>query len=857
MNLPKNYEPSQYEKDIYQLWEQSGAFEAKGKGEPFSMVMPPPNANANLHIGHALMFSIQDVLARYYRLQDRDVAWIPGADHAGFETQVVYEKHLAKEGKSRFDYSRQELYDGIYSFVQDNKQGFYDIFRTLGSSCDWSKFAFTLDDKVVNTAYETFKRLWNDGLVYRGERLVNFCTFHGTAFADIEVEYKDEPGKMYFIKFPLVSEGDDLSEDFVLIATTRPETMLGDVAVAVHPDDESLKHLIGRQVALPLTERHISIVADEMVDTSFGTGAVKITPAHDPNDFEVARRHDLPLVQVITEYGLLGLEAPARYHDLTIDEGRKRIVDELEELGLLEKIEEHSHRVGHCYKCGTIIQPLVRDQWFIDMKTLAKPAIEALRADKVRFYPTAKRDQVITYLENVKDWNISRQIVWGVSIPAFQNTEDIDDWIFDDRVDQETIQVDGKTYRRDPDVFDTWFTSGQWPFVTTGYPKGDDFSKYYPNSVMETGVDILYQWVARMIVLGIYVTGEIPFRDVYLHGMVRAEDGKKMSKSLGNVIDPNEILATHGSDALRMGMLAGRSAGYSAAFAPSKVDAGRNFCNKVWNIARYIEGVIGDDYHARKSSKFVSLADHWIVTRLNHAIESVSNDIEGYMFAEAYETVYHTIWDDFAGWYLEANKVEPNYSVLAYGLEVILKLAHPFMPFTTETIWQTLKWENDSMLAVAHWPKVLKCDADRADSFEDIKCIVSEVRAVAKNLGISKPILQYQASDLIESNLEQIKKLANLESATVVGEISGIRLSKTNQVASVFVTEEVAKGYLGKLEQRQTEEVLSVERLRARLGNKSYVDNAPQALVAETKQQLTDAERRLEQITTEIDSFTA
>lgn len=846
MKLPKVYEHGQYEGMIYELWEKSGAFTPKKGGEVFSMVMPPPNANANLHIGHALMFSIQDTIVRYHRLKGKNVAWIPGADHAGFETQVVYEKHLAKQGKSRFDLSREELYSGIYDFVQSNKQGFYDIFRSLGSSCDWSRFTFTLDEKVVNTAYNTFKKMWDDKLIYRGERLVNYCTFHRTSFADIEVVYEEQASPLYYLKYGPFT-----------LATTRPETKFGDTAVAVHPEDERYKDLVDTVVTVEGLNGpfDIRVVADEYVDPEFGTGAVKITPAHDFNDFEVGQRHNLEAVRVINHDGTLNNRA-GQFEGMKVAEARQAVAEELKKRGLLEKVDQnYRNRVGKCYKCGTVIEPMLMDQWFIDMKTLAKPAIKALKDKKITFYPEAKRDQTIAYLENVKDWNISRQIAWGIPIPAFQNIDDSDDWIFDERVGSELLEIDGKTYRRDPDVFDTWFSSGQWPYVTLGYPDSDDFEQYYPNSLMETGVDILYQWVARMIVLGLYITGDIPFKDVYLHGMVRAEDGRKMSKSLGNVIDPNEILTSHGSDALRMGMLAGRSAGFSAAYAPSKVDAARNFCNKLWNVARFVEGIVGDKFDRQAKPEPKTVADHWILYKLQQAAAKIDADLAAYRFSEAYETLYHTAWDDFADWYIEASKSQPNHAVLAHGLETILKLAHPFAPFVTETIWQTLSWDKNSMLITSKWPVVAKGGKAETSTFEVIRGIVSETRAIIRNLGLAKPEMYYTGSELLKAHGALIKRLANLESLKEVSSGNGLHLTQTSENCWLAVDQETAAGYLGKLEEQQTAEALSVQRLKGRLDNKSYVKNAPKQLVDETKRQLKESEQRLLAINAEIASF--
>lgn len=851
MNLAKAYEPKEYEKDIYDLWEQSGAFKPSDAKESFSIVMPPPNANANLHVGHTLMFAIQDILIRYHRMQGKSALWLPGADHAGFETQVVFEKQLAKEGKSRFDFSRENLYEQIFAFVEQNKENFRGQFKTLGASVDWESFTFTLDEKVVATSYATFKKLWDDGLVYRGERLVNYCTFHGTSFADIEVEFKDVNSHIWQIKYPLTN-----GEGEVVVATTRPETMLGDTAVAVHPGDERYKAFIGKTVHLPLTNREIPIIADEMVDPEFGTGAVKITPAHDPNDFEVAERHDLPKIVVIDHKGNITHDMPAEYRGMSHLEARKTVLTDLQSLGLLVDEKPYTHSVGHCYKCGTVIQPMLMDQWFIDMQKLALPAIKALRDKKITFYPSNKLDQVITYLKGVKDWNISRQIAWGIPIPAFQNVDNADDWIFDTDVKSEIISRENKTYRRDSDVFDTWFSSGQWPFATLGYPDGDKFKKYYPNSVMETGQDILFQWVARMICLGLYVTGEIPFETVYLHGMVRSEDGRKMSKSLGNVIDPQSVLDEYGSDALRMGIIAGRSAGYSAAYAPAKVIAGRNFCNKLWNIARYAEAIIGDGFSRENEHVSpVTNADNWILARLHDASTSITSHLEAYRFSEAYNTLYHFVWDDLADWYIEASKIAPNHPLLAHVLRDTLKLAHPFAPFVTETIWQTLAPNTDSLLISQSWPASIKYSKDSAKDFEQVKVIVAEIRTISNALGVRKPGLYFTHAPFLKENSELLVKLAKLSRVAEVEDGRGMHLTSTTIDCWLDIDAETAKSYLTKLEESRISYVASIERLEGRLANKSYVHGAPKAVVQQTKDQLKNEQTLLAKVTQELETF--
>lgn len=854
MKLPKAYDAKQYEKDIYALWEKSGAFEPqqRGSGKYFSMVLPLPNANGDLHVGHGLMFGLQDIITRYHRMKGDETLWVPGTDHAGFETQVVFEKRLAKEGKSRFDFTRDELYKQIWDFVEENKHKYEQQFRRLGASLAWSRYTYSLDEKVIKRAYATFKKMWDEGLIYRGERLVNFCTFHGTSFADIEVEYKEVQGHLWHIRYPLTDGSGE-----VIIATTRPETMLGDVAVAVHPDDPRYKQLVGKTLKLPLTNREIPVIADKFVDQQFGSGAVKITPAHDPNDYEAAQRHDLPMITVIDHEGKMSPEVPKAYQGLTVAAARQKVVEDLDKQHLIVKVDDHTHSVGHCYKCGTVIQPLLREQWFIDMQPLAKEAIKALRAGKIAFHPASKRDQLIRYLEGLKDWNISRQIAWGIPIPAFQSREDPKDWIFDERVDQESIKVKGKTYRRDPDVFDTWFSSSSWPYATLDYPDGADFKKFYPNSLMETGGEILYPWVSRMIMLGLYVTGEIPFKDVYIHGYVLAADGAKMSKSIGNVIDPMATIDKYGADALRMGLVAGRTAAVNRPYDETKTVAGRNFANKLWNVARFIEDKVGDSYKRTDKARAKTPADHWMLTQLQQSTDKVTADLDDYRFAEAYDEVYRLLWDNFADWYLEASKSEVNLEVLAYCLENILKLTHPFAPFVTETIWQTLKWEDDSLLAVAAWPEVSGGNKGQAAIFEEIKRLITEIRTIRSLLHLPTLSLYYSDAPFLNEHADLIKRLAKLGDVREVKAGHGLHLTQTDYNCWLDIDNETARRYLGELDQQRAEQEQLIKQLEGRLANKGYVKNAPSQLVEETKQQLETAKAQVAKLTSIYEQFSA
>jgi valyl-tRNA synthetase len=845
MRLAKAYDPNQYEPNIYAMWEKSGAFNPSGVGEPYSIIMPPPNANGNLHIGHALTVALQDILARYHRMQGKDVAYIPGADHAGFETWVVYERELAKEGKSRFDFSREQLYSQVWNFVEQQRGNMELQLRALGVSASWKDLVFTLDEKVITTVNGTFKKLWDDGLIYRGERIVNYSTKYQTSYSDIEVDHKVEKGTLWLIAYPTL---DKIGE--VIIATTRPETMFGDTAVAVHPDDERYKHLIGTRVMLPLTNREIPIIADEYVDPKFGTGAVKITPAHDTNDFEVGQRHDLERIQVIDFDGTM-FNTPSQFLGLTAEAARKRTVAALEAQELIRGKTTIEHTVGYDYKSGLPIQPLIKDQWFIKIKPLAERAIAALEANEITFTPASRKDVLIQYLKNVKDWNLSRQIPWGIPIPAFQNINDPEDWIFDERVDEKAIVVNSTTYRREEDTFDTWFSSGQLPFISTDFLTQGDLARFYPTSVLETGGDILFAWIGRMIMLGLYATDQVPFRHVYLHGMVLDEKGAKMSKSKGNVVNPMVTLAEFGSDALRLGIIASRSANQSQAFSVGKVVAGRNFANKLWNIARFIEDRVGDS-HRPLMPEAKSLADHWIIRELNTASVDIARQLEEYRFAEASDSMYHAIWDSVADWYVEASKQQDNLDLLAWVLDTSLKLAHPFAPFVTETIWQTLTWHSD-LLMTTKWPEAQKFDEIAAAEFDRLQKLVVEARFVTAELpGNHRYNLLYSNDSLIADNAELIKRLAKLQDVTPVDVARGLRLAASGREAWLDVSAEILYEHQTNLEVRLAETHGDIKALSARLENESYVSKAPAALVEESKKQLEQKKTLAERLQNEL-----
>lgn len=851
MKFSKAYEPNQYEPDIYALWEKSGAFHptTDKNAKFYSIVMPPPNANGNLHIGHGLTIALEDILTRYHRLKGENTWYIPGADHAGFETWVVYERYLESKGKTRFDYSRDELYDQVWEFVHQQRGNMELQLRSLGASCDWDSLTFTLDPKVVERVYATFQKMWNDGLIYRGKKLVNYCTKHQTAFADIEVTHKEEQGTLWRIAYPLVEPTAELKE--LVVSTTRPETLFGDTAVAVNPADERYKTIIGKNVKLPLTDREIPIIADEHADMSYGTGVVKITPAHDPNDFEVGQRHELAQITVIGFDGRMTAEAGDDYAGLTTAECRKKALADLEKQGLMRGEESITHSVGHCYKCDTVIEPLLKEQWFVNLQPLAKRAIKTLEANEIRFHPANKKKVLINYLKNIRDWNISRQIPWGIPIPAFVNAEDPTDWIFDTRVDETEITVNGKKYLRDNDTFDTWFSSGQWPYITT-----DAHPEFYPSSVMETGADLLFQWVGRMIMLGLYITDDIPFKDVYLHGMVLDEKGQKMSKSKGNVINPIELVSEYGSDALRLGLIASRSAGVNQAFSTSKVIASRNLCNKLWNISRLIQQLVDDNPTEETKPELKNYGENWICHQINQASREVQKLLDRYRFAEAGDLLYDLIWNKYADWFLESQKLWKNIPLLKSTLEQILTLLHPFAPFVTETIWQTLSWTT-GMLITAHWPKAYKVDSQRVADFEDLITIVTNIRSHFQALpgANSYPIL-FHDDDLVSDNQLLIQHLTKAPCVPQVeqSKVDGLRLAIPNHHNIYLqIPADIHAKYKASLEERILKLGQEITTLEARLANPNYLEKAPTALVEESRLSLHAKQKLLADMKAELE----
>lgn len=695
--MDKVYDHKETENKWYDFWEEKGFFKPNNSEKTFSIILPPPNANGRLHIGHA-MYVIEDILVRYHRMLGESTLWLPGADHAGILTQVVYERELEKAGKTRHDIGREKFNKQTYDFTQKNKKEMYGQLRAMGFSLDWSREKFTLDPEISKVVYATFKTLYDDGLIYRGTRMINWCPRCATVLSDLEVNHKEKESNLWFLKYPIKD-----SKEFVTVATTRPETMLGDTAVAVNPEDKHYKHLVGKTVILPLMNREIPIIADSFVSMEFGTGAVKVTPAHDPNDYEIGQRHKLEQIQVVGLDDKM-TDKSGSFSGLDKYIARKQIVSDLEKKDLVEKTERLVNNIGVCERCATVIEPQVSKQWFVAVnktgksgKNLAKDALEAVRKKKIKVIPTRFEKIYYNWMENIHDWCISRQLWWGQQIPVWYRKEET------------YVGIEpptGEGWVQDPDTLDTWFSSGQWPFTTLGYDQKDesDFKKFYPTSVMETGYDILFFWVARMIMLGLYVTDKVPFETVYLHGLVRDEKGQKMSKSKGNAIDPLVAAEQYGADAVRMALVFGTGAGNDANIGESKIKGMRNFTNKLWNIGRYVIDMKPDiiNYEAKPNQ-----ADKLILDELNAVKASVNKAMVDYRFSQVAEELYDFVWHKFADRYIEESKPRRNeaQSVLEQVLEESLRLLHPFMPFITEEIWQKLAKKKGESIMVSPWPK--------------------------------------------------------------------------------------------------------------------------------------------------------
>jgi len=852
-SMPTKYDPNSIEKGRYEWWVKNKFFEAEDDEtkQPYSIVIPPPNVTGKLHLGHAWDTTLQDIITRMKRMQGYDVLWLPGMDHAGIATQAKVEQKLRAEGKSRYDLGREKFLEETWKWKEEYAQTIRHQWAKLGLGLDYSRERFTLDEGLSKAVREVFVSLYKKGLIYRGEYIINWDPVTKTALSDIEVIYKDIQGAFYHLRYPLKD-----GSGYIEIATTRPETMLGDTAVAVHPEDERYKHLIGKTIVLPIVGREIPIIADEYVDMEFGSGAVKITPAHDPNDFEVGNRHNLERILVMNEDGTMN-EKAGKYKGMDRFECRKQIVKDLQEQGVLIKIEEMVHSVGHSERSGAVVEPYLSTQWFVKMKPLAEAAIKLQKTEgKVHFVPERFEKTYLHWMENIRDWCISRQLWWGHRIPAWYHKETGEVY-----VGHEAPQ-DAENWEQDPDVLDTWFSSALWPFSTMGWPDKEaaDLKRYYPTDALVTGYDIIFFWVSRMIFQGLEFTGKRPFKDVLIHGLVRDAEGRKMSKSLGNGVDPMDVIDQYGADSLRYFLATGSSPGQDLRYSTEKVESVWNFANKIWNASRFaLMNMGGLPYEDIDLNGKKSVADEWILTRLNETIETVTNLAEKYEFGEVGRALYNFIWDDFCDWYIEMAKL-PLYgedetakkttrSVLAYVLDQTMRLLHPFMPFITEEIWQNLPHEGES-ITVAEWPKV-RPELSNQEASEQMKLLVEIIRSVRNiraevNTPMSKKIAMIinahdeKILDTLETNKAYLERFCNPEMLTIgVGAlapekamtavVSGAEIYLPLQ-GLINIEEEITR-----LEKELEKLNKEVERVQKKLANEKFVAKAPAQVVEEER----------------------
>ena len=867
-NIPKTYDPQSFERKWYAYWEEHNLFhdDADESREPYSVVIPPPNVTGQLHMGHALDNTLQDILVRYQRMRGKNVVWIPGCDHAGIATQAKVEESLRAEGTNRFALGREKFLARVWDWKQQYGDRIMYQLRMLGASCDWERERFTMDEGCSRAVREVFVSLYEQGLIYQGTRITNWCPSCSTAISDIEVDHETEEGHLWHLRYQI--EGTD---DYVEIATTRPETMFGDTGVAVHPDDERYKHLVGKTLILPVVERRIPLFADAYVDPAFGTGAVKVTPAHDPNDFEMGLRHNLEQVVVINADGTMG-EGAGKYKGLDRYECRKQLVQELEEIGALVRTEKHEHAVGHCSRCKTIIEPLVSKQWFVRMEDLAKPAIAAVKDGRIRFVPERFTKIYENWLENIRDWCISRQLWWGHRIPAW-HCEDCGETSVS-RTDITACMHCGSTHiHQDEDVLDTWFSSGLWPFETLGWPEDTkDLRHFYPTATLVTGYDIIFFWVARMVMMGLRFGGDVPFRDVFIHGLVRDSEGRKMSKSLGNGIDPVEVIEKYGADTLRFMLITGNTPGNDMRFYWERVEAARNFANKIWNASRYmlmnLEGA--DDAFVPEESDY-TLADRWILTRSAETVRAVTANLENYELGEAGRAIYEFLWSEFCDWYIELTKARlydkenvraknTALYVLRTVLERTMRLLHPFMPFLTEEIWQKLPHEGRSIMR-APWPEVDEkdIDAEAEAAMTAIMDVIKVTRNLRAELGTppgkkSALLLRVRdaaLADVFAAHTDYFHALASASEVTFLAEDAP---DPENVVTGALAGAAVYLPLAGLIDveketARLTKERDNLEkeiaRLSGKLANAGFTSKAPAAVVAAEREKLAGYEEKI------------
>ena len=851
--LPKVYEPQQVESRIYQMWEDHGCFKGveDSKKKPFSIVMPPPNVTGQLHMGHALDCTLQDILTRFKRMQGYAALWVPGTDHAGIATQIKVEEELrVKEGKTRYDLGREKFLERVWKWKEEYGNRIVQQQKKMGVSCDWSRARFTMDEGCSKAVRETFCELYDKGLIYKGSRIINWCPHCVTALSDAEVEYVDKPGHLWYIRYPLADGSGD-----IVVATTRPETMMGDTGVAVNPNDEKFKHLIGKKCILPIMNREIPIVGDEYCEIGFGTGAVKMTPAHDPNDFEVGLRHNLEVIRVIADDGHIN-ENGGPYNGMDRYECRKAIVKDLEEQGYLVKVEPYNHNVGTCYRCHNDVEPLISAQWFVKMEPLAKEALRVVNEGEVKFVPERFSKTYTNWMENCHDWCISRQLWWGHQIPA---------WTCEDcghinvkREDPTACEKCGSTHlTREEDVLDTWFSSALWPFSTLGWPEQTaDLNYWYPTSVMVTGYDIIFFWVARMIFSGCEQMKKIPFHTVLIHGLVRDDKGRKMSKSLGNGIDPLEMAEKYGADALRFNLITGNSPGNDTRFYTEKCEAMRNFANKIWNASRFVMMNLSIDHYELPAADKLEREDKWVLSKLNRLVKEVTENLDSFEIGVASAKVYDFIWDTYCDWYIELTKTRLNgtdedakltaQNVLCYVLVTLLKLLHPFMPFITEEIYQALpKCDGaEDILMTAQWPEYTEALSFPAEesAMEAVMDLIRAIRARRAEMNVppskkAELMIVTDQAEPYQQGLHFIQRLAYASNVTfpetAPADVTGLVSVVTHDATAYLPLSELVD--LAAERERIAKELEKAKNglriTEGKLANEKFVAHAPENVV--------------------------
>ncbi len=873
MELPSSYDPKQTEEKWYRLWEEGNYFHAREDDgrEPYCIVIPPPNVTGTLHIGHALNNTLQDILTRWQRMMGKSALWMPGMDHAGIATQNVVERLLKEEGKTKDDLGREAFEKRVWEWKEHSGGQIQNQLRRLGCSCDWERERFTLDKGLSRAVHTVFASLYKEGLIYQGYRIINWCPRCETALSDIETEYQELEGHLWHIKYPLAGSG-----DFIVVATTRPETMLGDTGVAVNPEDERYRDMVGKMVVLPLMDREIPIFADHFVDKEFGTGLVKVTPAHDPNDFEMGKRHGLEEINILDKNGFIN-ENGGPYRGLSRFDARKKVVEDLEKLGLLVKIEKHLHAVGHCYRCRTVIEPYLSKQWFVKIKPLADAGIQAVEDGLIRFVPKSWEKTYFEWMRNIRDWCISRQLWWGHRVPAF----------YCDDCGHITVQVEDPTecekcgsrnIRQDPDVLDTWFSSGLWPFSTLGWPdRTPALDKYYPTSVLVTAFDIIFFWVARMIMMGLKFMGNVPFRDVYIHALIRDEHGAKMSKSRGNVIDPLVMMDQYGTDALRFTLAMLAAQGRDIILSEKRIEGYRTFCNKIWNATRFIMMNLGDGFTARDPAPAeLEVFDRWILHRLNEAIREVRRGFEEYKFNDAAHAIYSFWWHEFCDWYIELTKQrlyakeagsekssDTARQVLFYILKKSMQLMHPFMPFITEEIWDKIKDEKDGLILVSQWPEPrpefdFVAESEETGLFQEIVYWIRNIRGEMNVPPDRKASVVFKtASDMIATIIKRegvhIRALAKVDDITMDPGYapSGTDASAVMNDIEIFMP---LKGLIdfdkerARIDKEIARARAELEKVEKKLANENFTGKAPAEVIDNEKTKRADYAELLQKL---------